>query len=222
MKTILCYGDSNTHGTIPVDLDFLKTPFVASNYRLPWEKRWTGILQKELGSGWLVIEEGLNGRTTVWDDPTEGAHKNGLKYLIPCLESHAPIDLVILMLGTNDLKVKFSASAFDIAMGVGILINTIQNSGAGPGGKAPKVLLLCPPPLGQLTALNDLFGKDGIQKSKDLAKNYQKIAEMYGCKFVNVAEIIKPSKIDGVHYEPEDIKKLGKAIVNYVREMFKY
>lgn len=107
MKTILCYGDSNTYGAIPIDFDLLDKHFIASHYRLSKEKRWSSILQAELGSTYHVIEEGLNGRTTVWDDPTEGKHKNGLTYLIPCLETHAPIDLVILMLGTNDLKPKF-------------------------------------------------------------------------------------------------------------------
>jgi lysophospholipase L1-like esterase len=78
-----------------------------------------------LGSEYYVIEEGLNGRTTVLDDPIEGTHKNGLKYLIPCLESHAPIDLVLIMLGTNDFKTRFSVSAFDIALSAGALVNII-------------------------------------------------------------------------------------------------
>ena len=220
MKTILCYGDSNTHGTLPIDFDLLETPFISSRYRLPRGKRWTGILQRELGSGYYVIEEGLNGRTTVWDDPVEGVHKNGLKYLVPCLESHAPIDLVLLMLGTNDLKTKFSVSAFDIAFSAGVLVNTIQQSGFGPDGKNPKVLLICPPPLGKMSYLSELF-TEGVKNSLELAKHYKKIAKLYGCDFLDVAEIIRPSDIDGCHYEEKEVKKLGLALVKVVRQILK-
>lgn len=100
MKTIVCYGDSNTWGYDPVTMD-----------RLPITQRWTGVLAQELGAGYRVIEEGLNGRTTVWDDPIEG-YKNGKEYLIPCLETHRPIDLITILLGTNDLKMRFSVSAY--------------------------------------------------------------------------------------------------------------
>ena len=220
MKTILCYGDSNTHGTLPIDFDLLETPFISSRYRLPREKRWTGILQRELGSGYYVIEEGLNGRTTVWDDPIEGAHKNGLKYLVPCLESHAPIDLVLLMLGTNDLKTRFSVSAFDIALSAGVLVNTIQQSGFGPDGKNPKVLLMCPPPLGKMSYLSELF-IEGVKNSLELAKHFKKIAKLYGCDFLDVAEIIKPSGIDGLHYEEKEVEKLGLALVKVVTQILK-
>jgi lysophospholipase L1-like esterase len=108
MKTIVCYGDSNTWGQ-----DGL------TKTRYPMDVRWTGVLRNELGADYWVIEEGLCGRTTVWDDPIEGEWKNGLRYLMPCLESQAPIDLVVLMLGTNDLKNRYAVSAFDIANGLG-------------------------------------------------------------------------------------------------------
>ena len=219
MKTILCYGDSNTHGTKAIDFDLLETSFISSHYRLPKFKRWTGILQNELGKDYNVIEEGLNGRTTVWDDPLEGTHKNGLKYLVPCLESHAPIDLVILMLGTNDLKIKFSVSAFDVAMGIGVIVNTIQKSGFGLDGTSPEVLILCPPPLGRLSYLECLFGEEGIKKSKELSVHFKKIANLYGCSFLDVADIIKPSDIDGAHYDEKDIEKLAKALVKPVKDI---
>ena len=99
MKTILCYGDSNTYGYDP-----------SNGFRYPKNVRWTGVLADLLGPEFTVIEEGCNGRTTVFDDPLEG-WKNGLDYLKPCLNSHKPIDLVILMLGSNDLKDIFHASA---------------------------------------------------------------------------------------------------------------
>jgi lysophospholipase L1-like esterase len=220
MKTILCYGDSNTHGTLPIDFDMTETPFTPSDYRLPWDKRWTGILQRELGAGYYVIEEGLNGRTTVWDDPIEGVHKNGLKYLVPCLESHAPVDLVLLMLGTNDLKTRFSVSAFDIALSIGVLVNTIQQSGFGPAGKNPGILLMCPPPLGKMSYLAELF-TDGVKNSLELAKYYRKIAKLYGCDFLDVSEVIRPSDIDGIHYEEKEVEKLGLELVKKVKQILK-
>src|SRR6185503_2144360 len=135
MKTILCYGDSNTWGYEP-----------ATKERYSRAERWTGILQRELGAEYYVVEEGLNGRTTVWDDPIEG-YKNGKEQLIPCLTSHKPIDLVTIMLGTNDLKQRFSLSAYDIAEGAGVLVNIVQKSDCGPQEGAPKVLLMAPPPV---------------------------------------------------------------------------
>ena len=125
MRSILCFGDSNTHGQIPGmgPLD-----------RYAREQRWPGILQAQLGAGWHVIEEGLSGRTTVHDDPIEGAHKNGRLYLRPCLQSHAPLDLVILMLGTNDLKVRFHMPPSEVAMGIGCLVYDIKELAPGPRG----------------------------------------------------------------------------------------
>jgi lysophospholipase L1-like esterase len=177
-------------------------------------------LQGGLGAGYYVIEEGLNGRTTVWDDPIEGVHKNGLKYLVPCLESHAPVDLVLLMLGTNDLKARFSVSAFDIASSAGVLVNSIHQSSFGPGGKNPKVLLMCPPPLGKMSYLAELF-TDGVNNSLELAKYYKKTAKLYGCDFLDVAEIISPSDIDGVHYGEKEVEKLGVELVKIVKQILK-
>jgi len=91
----------------------------------------------ELGDEYRVVEEGLSGRTTVWNDPIEGDHKNGRTYLRPCLESHSPVDLVTLMLGTNDLKARFGSSASDIAQGAASLAEIVMRSGCGPGGDAP-------------------------------------------------------------------------------------
>ena len=114
MKTILCYGDSNTWGAKPI----LK---LGSPDRYQYEVRWTTVLQNQLGNDYHIIAEGLNGRTSTFDDPIEGAHKNGKRYLFPCLETHAPLDLVIIMLGTNDLKSRLGLTAWDIACGTHLL-----------------------------------------------------------------------------------------------------
>ena len=220
MKTILCYGDSNTFGWIPVKIDILEDQVVLGNNRFSRDKRWTGILQKELGSDYLIIEEGLCGRTTTHSDPVEGSHKNGKEYLTPCLETHAPIDLVILSLGTNDLKGRFSVSAFDIAWSIAALVGIIQQSASGPDGKAPKVLLLCPTPLGKLTKFAEFF-EGGKEKSKELAEYYRKVAKLFGCEFFDIGKIIVPSDIDGVHYDAKEHDKLGRAVAKVTREIFK-
>ncbi|RVA67664.1 SGNH/GDSL hydrolase family protein, partial [Mesorhizobium sp. M7A.F.Ca.CA.001.11.2.1] len=138
MRSVLCYGDSNTHGQIPG--------------RGPLERygpgeRWPGILRSQLGPDWYVIEEGLSGRTTVHDDPIEGAHKNGRTYLRPCLQSHATLDLVIIMLGTNDLKIRFNKPPSEVAMGIGCLVYDIKELAPGPGGTTPEIMIVAPPPM---------------------------------------------------------------------------
>lgn len=135
---------------------------------------------------------------------------------MPCLESHAPLDLVLLMLGTNDLKAKFSVSAYDIALSIGVLINTIQNSGSSPEGRSPKILVMSPAPLGKLSQFAEFFS-GGVEKSRKLAGYYCKIAKLYGCSFVDVGKIIKTSNIDGVHFDESDTAKLGRELAKIVK-----
>ena len=207
MYVVLCYGDSNTHGRDAV-----------SKGRLERNVRWPGVLQRLLGNAYHVIEEGLNGRTTVWDDPVRGERKrNGSFYLLPCLESHAPIDLVVLMLGTNDCKARYAVTAYDIGQSVGYLVELIQKSGTGRGG-APDILLLAPPPLGKLDEWAETFS-GGVEKSAQLAKHYKRIAEQYGCSFLDTAEIIRSSRIDGLHIDPEDHERLAETLAGRIKTM---
>ena len=118
-RTVLCFGDSNTHGTPPV-------PNLGASGRYDRSARWPTLMAGHLGADWHVIEEGHPGRTTVHDDPIEGAHRNGLTVLPSLLESHKPLDVVILMLGTNDLKGRFSVNATDIALSLERLIGVIR------------------------------------------------------------------------------------------------
>ena len=138
MTTILCYGDSNTWGMVPM---------MSLNDANRHDKadRWPSVLEKTLGESVTVIAEGLNGRTTVFDDPIDGQHKNGLTYLLPCLESHAPLDLVVIMLGTNDTQTRFNLSPYEIACGAGLLVQLVTANVWGQNGMAPVVLLVCPP-----------------------------------------------------------------------------
>ncbi len=208
MKTILCYGDSNTWGHNPLAQD-----------RYPLDARWTSVLARALGSDYLVIPEGLNGRTTVWSDPIEGEYKSGKMHLLPCLESHHPVDLVVLMLGTNDLKHRFGQSASDIAYGAATLVDTIQRSDFGPDGGAPEVLLVAPPPTcvnGTLFA--DMFeGAD--EKSADLGLRYSLMAEEYGCAFLDAGEVVESSRLDGIHLDADALPKLGAAVAAAIQEI---
>ena len=125
-RMVLAYGDSNTHGTVPMET-------LEDMGRLGPAERWPGVLAAELGAGWLVREEGLPGRTTVHPDPISGVHKNGLAILPAILESHRPIDVVVLMLGTNDLKHRFQVPVVEIANSASLLVHAIRHSYAGPG-----------------------------------------------------------------------------------------
>ncbi len=206
-KTILCYGDSITWGYNP-----------ANTNRMNLDERWPRVLNKRLGEDYKVIEEGLNGRTTTRDDPFNNSYKNGLKYLIPCLDSHKPIDICILFLGTNDLKKRFGLSAKDIANGIIILVDTITKSAAGPSGLAPKILLMAPPYIKKMNSFPYEF-EDSYQKSYDLPEYYAQIARDYNCEFLDTSKIIVASELDGVHPDVDEHLKLGIAVVELVKSM---
>jgi len=208
MREILCFGDSNTWGADP-----------ATKGRHPNDVRWTGVLQAALGTGYRVIEEGLNGRTTVWEDPVEG-DKMGKRHLVPTLESQAPLDLVILMLGTNDTKKRYSASTQDIQWAIAALVDLIGKSSAGRDGKAPPVLLVAPVPLTKLSEYAPLF-EGGVEKSRALAPLYAQVAREKGCAFFDAGTVVKCSDLDGVHFDAAGHRALGDALAREVKKFFK-
>lgn len=203
VRRILCFGDSNTWGYIPL-----------TGERYPSQIRWPGVMSKRIGSGYEIIEEGLNGRTTVWDDPIEG-DKNGYRHLPVCLESHQPLDLVILMLGTNDLKARFSLTAFDIAAGVERLIKLIMYSYSGNGTLSPVILLAVPPRIDPQVELEEMF-QGARQKSSHLATHYKAIADRYHCIFLDINQVTAVDPADGIHYSPQSHNLLGIAIADLV------
>jgi lysophospholipase L1-like esterase len=209
MKTVLFYGDSNTWGYDP-----------ATRGRFDIHTRWAGVARALLGGDWHVIEEGLGGRTTVWDDPIEG-YKNGREYLIPCLNTHKPLDVVCIMLGTNDAKMRFSLPACDIAAGAGVLAEIALKSDAGRDDGAPAVVLMSPPPFASLagTRFVDMFA-GGEAKSREFARHYSLVAAELGCRFVDVGEIVQSSPLDAIHYEASEHRKLGEFMAAYLREQF--
>jgi lysophospholipase L1-like esterase len=215
MKTVLCFGDSNTWGYDP-EASF-GMPFPR---RHPADVRWTGVLAAELGGEWQIIADGQNGRTTVHEDPFAVA-RNGRTYLPACLESHQPIDVVVLMLGTNDLKAVHAAPAGEIATGVGVLARLILQSTAGPRNAAPKLLLVAPPAVGSLGHLPDLADKfaGAEAKAQRFPKLYRALAAQLGVGFLDAQAHTTPSPVDGLHLDAANHSALGKAVAAAVRAM---
>ena len=208
MINILCFGDSNTFGYIPG----------TDGKRYDYNTRWTGRLQTLLGDQFYIIEEGLGGRTTVWEDPIE-EHKNGKAYLLPCLESHQPLDMVVLMLGTNDAKTRFSLPAVDIAAGMENLVLSILGLHAGREGKAPDILLICPIRIGNLTDWVDMLA-GAPEKMAQLPVEYERIAASYGLDFLDAGSVATPNDLDGVHLDAEGHKKLAKKIFEIISKKY--
>lgn len=204
MRTILAYGDSNTHGTAPMTGADARARFGPG-------LRWTGHARGLLPADTVLIEEGHPGRTTVHDDPVEGAHRNGLTILPAILESHRPLDLVILMLGTNDMKARFSVTPEDVAASLDRLIRVIRAAEAGPDRGAPQILLVCPPPVQETGCLQGMF-RGGAAKSAALAPLAEAVALAHGARFLDAGAHIAVSPLDGVHFDAGAHATLGRAI----------
>lgn len=211
MKNVLCYGDSNTFGYIPVQ-----------EGRYSYEDRWTGILQKLLGQEFRIIEEGCGGRTTVFEDPIY-PHKNGKDYILPCIESHKPLDLIIIMLGTNDLKTRFNVSVKDIAQGMKQLVNMVKTYEYGVGCKIPEILIVCPIRIGKNVEKEELsgFSKEAVMNSKKLPSKYKFVAEFHKCHFLDAGKFADPSTEDSIHLTKKGHKDLAKAISIKIKQIFK-
>lgn len=208
MKNVLCFGDSNTYGTPPM-------ASLEDSRRFYGKTRWPGVMRKILGHAWHVIEEGLPGRTTIRDDIIEGRERNGQRYLLACLESHRPLDVIVLMLGTNDLKTRFGAPAEDIAGGIDILAGII---GATPNlGQPPaKLLIVCPPPIRLVGPFGSMFA-GGVEKSQALPPLYQAVARRHGADFLDAGILIEVSPVDGIHYDEATHLTLGQTIAARVQ-----
>lgn len=211
-RSILCFGDSNTHGTLAMRS-------VDDRRRLPRGARWPDVMAQALGPGWDVIAEGHPGRTAVFDDPIEGAHKNGLRALPALLESHRPLDLVIVMLGTNDLKARFNVLATDIALGVGRAAAEIGRSDCGPDKRAPRLLLVAPVPIIETGVFTDIFA-GGAAKSLGLPHALQQTAERSGAEFVDLAPVASVDPVDGIHLDAAAHVAVGATLAGAVRRIF--
>jgi len=201
MSTILCYGDSNTWGYIPGGIG-----------RHSWEVRWPGVLQNSLDPKYRVIEEGLNGRTTRIEDP-DSQIRNGLTYLPVSLETHYPIELLIIMLGTNDTKFDFGLTAHGITQGVASLVRCAKEFEPA----IANILLVSPAHIIPTDdeEISDRF-RESIPKSLQLQKHYRHLADESGCHFFDAATVAKSSPVDGIHLDAENHKLLGQGIAEKV------
>lgn len=205
MKTVLLFGDSNTWGFIPG----------TEAERMPYGSRIPETVQAGAGAGFRIVEEALNGRMTAWEDPlTPG--RNGARQLPALLESHRPIDLVSIMLGTNDLKRYMNLGPADCALGQDRLVDLIEAAGCGPGGARPRILLIAPP---LVVETSTPFGHtfDGaIEKSRGFAAAYREIAQRRQCLFLDAGSLVPTSTRDGIHLEADAHRRLGEAIAEVV------
>ena len=209
VKRILCFGDSLTWGYDPVN-----------RVRFDESIRWPRVMGQILGDEYEVIEEGQNGRTIATEDPAEG-EKNGLAYIGPCLETHTPFDVLIIMLGSNDCKRKFSYSAMDIAGEMQILIEKVKAYNEFRCQNSFKTVLVPPPLISDAIKdswLGDSFGyENAIKLSKELSDWYRKLSQMYGTEFIDAADHVKVSDADGVHMDADNQRKLGKILAEFIK-----
>ena len=216
---VMVFGDSLSWGFIP--------NAGHASERYPADGQWPDVLQKELGSDYEVINESLNGRTTdASDSQLAGAGLDGSAYLPAAITTHHPLDLVIIMVGGNDLKAAYNRTPFRIALGAGHLIDICNTIGGGLGTtyKSPKVLLISPPPLSPKIEQGAIFREmfaGGLEKTNQLSKLYEGIARLGGADFFDAGSVITTDGADGLHLTAEAEKKLGTAVAVKVKEIMK-
>lgn len=203
-KQILCFGDSNTWGFNP-----------ENGERYPYDVRWTSVMENVLGKSYKIIPEGMNGRTTVFEDPVE-LGRNGLDYLIPCLGSHQPLDAVIIMLGTNDTKHRFGLLAVDIALGMKRLVKTIKSGSYGRNGRVPSIGIIAPPQVNEWVEEGPFTGANEI--SVRIPHEYRIVAEEFGCVFLDAGEYVYCKMPDGIHLNAESHEILGRKVAEWVEK----
>lgn len=206
---ILCFGDSNTYGYNP-----------ENGLRYEKNERWSGILQEILCED-LIIEEGLNGRTTIFDDPIAG-DRVGIDALIPSIKEFSPIDLIIIMLGTNDVKEKFNATPEDINNGIEMLIQKVNINNKLFSNNNANILIVAPVPLAKgicsMTFVGEM-GEIAYQNSKKLADLYEQTAQKYKCHFIDAGNYAKCSESDFVHLGKEAHRNIANAVANKISEI---
>lgn len=214
-KHILCFGDSNTHGYCAETFDCID-----GGERFNEDERWTCLLGKHLGNDYLVLEEGLGGRTTVFQDPlTEGLC--GLDVIFPIMMSHEPIDLLVIMLGTNDTKERFGVTAECISVGMERLINKAKSTAAWKNNQ-PNILLIAPPHiLDKMYSgpFSGVMGSGCAEKSRQLAFFYKEVAKRTGCHFLDIEGIAEFNPTDGMHLTKKGHSALAAYLTNIIPEM---
>lgn len=216
---ILCYGDSNTWGPIARYYDAgIPAP------RYDAQTRWPRVMQAQLGDGFEVCEDGLGGRSTIYT--REGLEwKSGELYLLPCMRAHSPLDLVVVMLGTNDLQINQEITEADLPVGISRIADLVLgDSFSGRDVKPPKLLIIAPPeirpsaPEGRTEVYAKFRCDIGRSLSLKFPEVYAKVAQEKGCYFLNGQDYIQPCPADGVHIDGESHIRLGTAAAAFIRE----
>jgi len=206
MKNILCFGDSNTWGYTPI-----------TKQRYPFDVRWTGVFQSKLGGDFRIIEEGLNGRTTIHDDPNRN-DRNGIKLLPALIESHSPLDLVIIMLGTNDLKASLKQSAESISLGIKQVCEAVLNSEYFCQ-KSSKILLISPSFVENVPEEDKDEFEHAKEMSREFSTHYLKVAQELNIHFFDAAKEVKTSPLDGIHWDAEQHIHFGECLAIKVKSI---
>ncbi|KQT83466.1 SGNH/GDSL hydrolase family protein [Aurantimonas sp. Leaf443] len=211
MKTVLCYGDSLTWG---YDAE--------TGLRHAFEDRWPNVLAKGLGASVCVVADGLNGRTTVYDDHSVPAERNGAKTLPTALTTHQPLDLVVFLLGTNDLKrATGGGRCFEARLGMERLVEIVLQFPYQRGYAVPKILIVCPPHFRETDDRDArlLLVDHGLEESQKFAAAYAMVAEEYECHHFDAAEICETTPLDGFHLDATNTRRLGEALVPVVKDV---
>ena len=209
MPILLTFGDSNTHGTPPI-VDRAEYRRFASGVR------WPTVTHAALGAGWELVEEGLPGRTAQYDDPVMGAIMNGRPALRMALQSHGPIDVMTLMLGTNDVKTRFASTPAEVVAGVAGLLDVAMSAEYQTRHDGFKSVLICPPPVIETGPIATEFW-GGAARSQALPPLYQALAQSRGVGFLDAGKVIAVSPVDGVHFDEAAHALLGQAVADVVR-----
>lgn len=207
-KRILCYGDSNTYGYIP------------TGGRYDEHTRWPMRMQALLGDGYAVVEEGFNGRTCVFDDPVEGGYKSGVEYLPPCLMSHNPLDAVVIMLGSNDTKVRFGMTPMTIGQSMMQLVRVAKQYAVNEAGETSHIIIAAPPRiLDNLmqTRHGECFGEQAVAVSAGLSMELRRVSKLMRCDFFDAVPYAEVSPLDAVHMTERGHLRLGEAMAEKIR-----
>lgn len=208
-RTIVLFGDSNTHGSVPS---------TAMGQRRRWapDVRWPGLLRAALPSSVQIIEEGQGGRTTTLDDPEEGAHKNGLTALPIVLETHRPVDILVIMLGTNDMKARFGATAQQVAESIDRLCRVALASDCGREERPPALMLIAPPAIEETGPFAEIYA-GAAARSVGLGPAIAKVAKHHGAGFLDAGQHVAVSVDDGIHYDADMQPVLAEAILPHLQ-----
>ncbi len=211
MQTVLVYSDSLSWGIIP-----------KTRKRLPFDERWPGVLENKLNSSARtvrVIEDCLNGRRTVWEDPFKPG-RNGLEGLAQRIEIHSPLSLVILMLGTNDFQFCHPYNdAWSAAQGIAVLVHAIRNAPIEPGMPIPPILIVCPPRIRTPQGTVAVKFRGAELRGSGLNEAYMQLAAELGCQYFDAETATSVSRIDGVHLDSDQHLKLGNALAEIVQSI---